>query len=161
MKRHRFLLSSCWVTLIEVVVFFAVCIQDNRWGFFPASVKGTRSVVKQVYGACVFRVFQFFFFPFVKADSMNAIVCACIVRCAYFDSRTTRCCCLQARAAGAGGMTGDTSLVASSFIGRISARSSLMSSRDYKATVQLLDDNETIYQEFKVVFRWYLANVMH
>uniref|UniRef100_A0A915BW02 FERM domain-containing protein n=1 Tax=Parascaris univalens TaxID=6257 RepID=A0A915BW02_PARUN len=46
-------------------------------------------------------------------------------------------------------MTGDTSLVASSFIGRISARSSLMSSRDYKATVQLLDDNETIYQEFK------------
>uniref|UniRef100_A0A915BVH6 FERM domain-containing protein n=2 Tax=Parascaris univalens TaxID=6257 RepID=A0A915BVH6_PARUN len=64
-------------------------------------------------------------------------------------SRTTRGCCLQARAAGAGGMTGDTSLVASSFIGRISARSSLMSSRDYKATVQLLDDNETIYQEFK------------
>uniref|UniRef100_F1KV10 FERM domain-containing protein 5 n=1 Tax=Ascaris suum TaxID=6253 RepID=F1KV10_ASCSU len=55
----------------------------------------------------------------------------------------------EARAAGAGGMTGDTSLVASSFIGRISARSSLMSSRDYKATVQLLDDNETIYQEFK------------
>ncbi|VDM44440.1 unnamed protein product [Toxocara canis] len=54
-----------------------------------------------------------------------------------------------ARAAGAGGMPGDTSLVASSIFGRISARSSLMSSRDYKATVQLLDDNETIYQEFK------------
>ncbi|KHN76676.1 FERM domain-containing protein 5 [Toxocara canis] len=46
-------------------------------------------------------------------------------------------------------MPGDTSLVASSIFGRISARSSLMSSRDYKATVQLLDDNETIYQEFK------------
>ncbi|VDK49570.1 unnamed protein product [Anisakis simplex] len=46
-------------------------------------------------------------------------------------------------------MPGDTSLIASSIFGRLSTRSSLISSRDYKATVQLLDDNETLDQDFK------------
>ncbi|VDN50202.1 unnamed protein product [Dracunculus medinensis] len=40
-------------------------------------------------------------------------------------------------------------LINSSFFGRISARTSLMSSKDCKMTVQLLDDSETISQEFK------------
>ncbi|VDO30686.1 unnamed protein product [Onchocerca flexuosa] len=43
----------------------------------------------------------------------------------------------------------ETTAIPTSFIGRISARTSLISTRDYKTTVQLLDDNETICQEFK------------
>uniref|UniRef100_A0A915PZV8 FERM domain-containing protein n=1 Tax=Setaria digitata TaxID=48799 RepID=A0A915PZV8_9BILA len=43
----------------------------------------------------------------------------------------------------------ETAVIPTSFIGRISARTSLISTRDYKTTVQLLDDNETICQEFK------------
>ncbi|KAK6105397.1 FERM central domain family protein [Brugia pahangi] len=43
----------------------------------------------------------------------------------------------------------ETAVIPTSFIGRISARTSLISARDYKTTVQLLDDNETICQEFK------------
>ncbi|EFO18590.2 hypothetical protein LOAG_09905 [Loa loa] len=43
----------------------------------------------------------------------------------------------------------ETVVIPTSFIGRISARTSLISTRDYKTTVQLLDDNETICQEFK------------
>lgn len=46
--------------------------------------------------------------------------------------------------------TNETAMIPTSFIGRISARTSLISTRDYKTTVQLLDDNETICQEFKV-----------
>uniref|UniRef100_A0A8R1XWS3 FERM domain-containing protein n=1 Tax=Onchocerca volvulus TaxID=6282 RepID=A0A8R1XWS3_ONCVO len=45
--------------------------------------------------------------------------------------------------------TNETTAMPTSFIGRISARTSLISTRDYKTTVQLLDDNETICQEFK------------
>uniref|UniRef100_A0AAF5Q250 FERM domain-containing protein n=1 Tax=Wuchereria bancrofti TaxID=6293 RepID=A0AAF5Q250_WUCBA len=43
----------------------------------------------------------------------------------------------------------ESAVIPTSLIGRISARTSLISARDYKATVQLLDDNETIWQEFK------------
>ncbi|VDK87588.1 unnamed protein product [Litomosoides sigmodontis] len=43
----------------------------------------------------------------------------------------------------------EAAVIPTSFIGRISARSSLFSARDYKTTVQLLDDSETISQEFK------------
>uniref|UniRef100_A0A0R3RHR8 FERM domain-containing protein n=1 Tax=Elaeophora elaphi TaxID=1147741 RepID=A0A0R3RHR8_9BILA len=45
--------------------------------------------------------------------------------------------------------TNEAAVIPTSFIGRISARTSLVSTRDYKTTVQLLDDNETICQEFK------------
>uniref|UniRef100_A8NIQ1 Uncharacterized protein n=1 Tax=Brugia malayi TaxID=6279 RepID=A8NIQ1_BRUMA len=48
----------------------------------------------------------------------------------------------------------ETAVIPTSFIGRISARTSLISARDYKTTVQLLDDNETICQEFKVCHRF-------
>ncbi|VDK49939.1 unnamed protein product [Gongylonema pulchrum] len=44
----------------------------------------------------------------------------------------------------------ENAIIPSSFLGRLSARTSLLSTRDYKTTVQLLDDNETICQEFKV-----------
>lgn len=46
-------------------------------------------------------------------------------------------------------MPTENSLVPSSIFGRLSARSSLISSSDYKVSVQLLDDNEHIFQEFK------------
>ncbi|KAK6113948.1 hypothetical protein QQG55_53850 [Brugia pahangi] len=46
----------------------------------------------------------------------------------------------------------ETAVIPTSFIGRISACTSLISARDYKTIVQLLDNNETICQEFKVVF---------
>ncbi|KAL3998342.1 FERM central domain family protein [Acanthocheilonema viteae] len=46
-------------------------------------------------------------------------------------------------------LANDAAVIPTSFIGRISARTSLISTRDYKTTVQLLDDNETICQEFK------------
>ena len=38
----------------------------------------------------------------------------------------------------------------SSIFGRISARSSIFSSKDVKCSVQLLDDSDTISNEFKV-----------
>lgn len=44
----------------------------------------------------------------------------------------------------------ESAVIPRSLIGRISARTSLISVRGYKTTVQLLDDNETICQEFKV-----------
>ncbi|KAM3721419.1 FERM domain-containing protein [Dirofilaria immitis] len=43
----------------------------------------------------------------------------------------------------------ENTVIPTSFISRISARTSLISAREYKTTVQLLDDNETICQEFK------------
>ncbi|VDN02433.1 unnamed protein product [Thelazia callipaeda] len=46
-------------------------------------------------------------------------------------------------------MPTNDSAIMSSLFGRISARASLLSTRDYKTTIQLLDDNDTIFQEFK------------
>ncbi|VDN95858.1 unnamed protein product [Brugia pahangi] len=48
----------------------------------------------------------------------------------------------------------ETAVIPTSFIGRISACTSLISARDYKTIVQLLDNNETICQEFKVCHRF-------